>query len=353
MIASRRRAPRASPSRPSPRRAPRGAAARPRGRRGGPAPRSRAGRAGCRAGSGPGRDVLDEAGLDERAELPRDRARRHAGAARDLVRAERASVCEHVEDRDRARGCANATGGRLTRARHRGRFVADSGTALLRVQLRLRCRSCSRARTAARAPSTSSLHGEVTTRPSGTPTLRELTEYVYFRDNVAGVQREWWYHRAGLRRLVRRRARHADERGARGRVPPPTPRRGTAREARPPRRRADRPLAGASRSRSRADGHGLRGRHDRLRAFAGRQRVFSRSFKYHRPRGLLCCSGHCPNCMMTVDGVPERPRVRRAGARGRGGRGPERPRLARPRPPVRRPTRSAGRSRRSASTTAR
>ncbi|HLB03631.1 MAG TPA: glycine cleavage T C-terminal barrel domain-containing protein, partial [Gaiellaceae bacterium] len=34
------------------------------------------------------------------------------------------------------------------------------------------------------------------------------------------------------------------------------------------------------------------------------RRVFSRSFKYHRPRGLLCCSGHCPNCMMTVDGVP-------------------------------------------------
>jgi sarcosine oxidase, subunit alpha len=38
--------------------------------------------------------------------------------------------------------------------------------------------------------------------------------------------------------------------------------------------------------------------------FADGQRVFSRSFKYHRPRGLLCCSGNCPNCMMTVDGVP-------------------------------------------------
>jgi sarcosine oxidase, subunit alpha len=38
--------------------------------------------------------------------------------------------------------------------------------------------------------------------------------------------------------------------------------------------------------------------------FAGGRRVFSRSFKYHRPRGLLCCSGRCPNCMMTVDGVP-------------------------------------------------
>ncbi|HEY7003462.1 MAG TPA: 2Fe-2S iron-sulfur cluster-binding protein [Gaiellaceae bacterium] len=38
--------------------------------------------------------------------------------------------------------------------------------------------------------------------------------------------------------------------------------------------------------------------------FASGQRVFSRSFKYHRPRGLLCCSGNCANCMMTVDGVP-------------------------------------------------
>jgi sarcosine oxidase subunit alpha len=38
--------------------------------------------------------------------------------------------------------------------------------------------------------------------------------------------------------------------------------------------------------------------------FAEGQRVFSRSFKYHRPRGLLCCSGSCPNCMMNVDGTP-------------------------------------------------
>jgi heterotetrameric sarcosine oxidase delta subunit len=27
--------------------------------------------------------------------------------------------------------------------------------------------------------------------------VRELSEYVYFRRNVAGVQREWWYHRFG------------------------------------------------------------------------------------------------------------------------------------------------------------
>jgi len=41
--------------------------------------------------------------------------------------------------------------------------------------------------------------GEVSTRPSGHPSQRELNEYVYFRHNVAGVQREWWYHRSGCR----------------------------------------------------------------------------------------------------------------------------------------------------------
>ena len=33
-------------------------------------------------------------------------------------------------------------------------------------------------------------------------------------------------------------------------------------------------------------------------------RVFSRSFKYHRRRGLYCLTGDCPNCLHTVDGEP-------------------------------------------------
>ena len=32
--------------------------------------------------------------------------------------------------------------------------------------------------------------------------------------------------------------------------------------------------------------------------------IFSRSFKYHRPRGLFCTTGKCPNCLMNVNGVP-------------------------------------------------
>jgi sarcosine oxidase, subunit alpha len=33
-------------------------------------------------------------------------------------------------------------------------------------------------------------------------------------------------------------------------------------------------------------------------------RVFSRSFRLRRPRGLYCLTGDCPNCLMTVDGEP-------------------------------------------------
>ena len=38
--------------------------------------------------------------------------------------------------------------------------------------------------------------------------------------------------------------------------------------------------------------------------YADGTRVFSRSFKYHRPRGLLCCAGNCPNCLVTVGDEP-------------------------------------------------
>jgi sarcosine oxidase, subunit delta len=41
--------------------------------------------------------------------------------------------------------------------------------------------------------------GEVCARPATRPTPRELNVYVYFRRNVAGVQREWWVHRSGCK----------------------------------------------------------------------------------------------------------------------------------------------------------
>jgi sarcosine oxidase subunit delta len=39
--------------------------------------------------------------------------------------------------------------------------------------------------------------GELNPRPNEAPSLRELGRYNYFRRNVAGVQQEWWLHRAG------------------------------------------------------------------------------------------------------------------------------------------------------------
>ena len=41
--------------------------------------------------------------------------------------------------------------------------------------------------------------GEIPPRPKTKPTFRELNTYNYFRRNVAGVQREWWFHRSGCR----------------------------------------------------------------------------------------------------------------------------------------------------------
>lgn len=36
-------------------------------------------------------------------------------------------------------------------------------------------------------------------------------------------------------------------------------------------------------------------------------RTFSRSFKFHRARGLYCLTGDCPNCLCRIDGDPEVP----------------------------------------------
>ena len=41
--------------------------------------------------------------------------------------------------------------------------------------------------------------GEVTARPTARPDRRQLNAYNYFRRNVAGPQREWWFHRSGCR----------------------------------------------------------------------------------------------------------------------------------------------------------
>ena len=49
---------------------------------------------------------------------------------------------------------------------------------------------------------------------------------------------------------------------------------------------------------------GFRGDSVASALYANGTRLFSRSFKYHRRRGLLCCAGNCPNCLVTVGDEP-------------------------------------------------
>jgi heterotetrameric sarcosine oxidase delta subunit len=62
------------------------------------------------------------------------------------------------------------------------------------VSFVLRCPACGE-----REVTDFAFGGEVTRRPTERPSLRDLASYIYFRRNVAGPQREWWYHRSGCR----------------------------------------------------------------------------------------------------------------------------------------------------------
>jgi methylglutamate dehydrogenase subunit B len=42
--------------------------------------------------------------------------------------------------------------------------------------------------------------GEQSKRPTPGALAEAWTDYLYFRANTAGRQREWWYHRMGCRR---------------------------------------------------------------------------------------------------------------------------------------------------------
>ena len=145
--------------------------------------------------------------------------------------------------------------------------------------------------------------GETTKRPTPTPTVRELNEYVYFRRNVWGIQREWWFCRTCEDWFLAERHTYTNEVERTWHPEPDASVR--RREARRAAGRADRPVDSRSRSPSTARRcRGSRATRSARRSTPPGQRVFSRSFKYHRPRGLACCSGHCANCQMTVDGIP-------------------------------------------------
>ena len=125
-----------------------------------------------------------------------------------------------------------------------------------------------------------------------------------------------------LPRLVHRRARHAHQRG------PLSPRcrarrragagaadargeqgrrrgRGRREPARAAAGRADRPRPARSRSPSTASrSTGYEGDTIASALYAAGRRTFSRSFKYHRPRGELCGCGQCANSLVQIGGRP-------------------------------------------------
>ena len=161
------------------------------------------------------------------------------------------------------------------------------------------------------------------------------------QDNPAGEVTEWWLH-APTALLVHRPARHAhrsdsgDHDGARVHGAAGTELRWRGRRRRRASGRASgcwSTRAGPSNSPSKAAATGAsRATSSPARSPAAVEWLLSRSFKYHRPRGILSMAGHDANTLVQL---PDEPNVladrqpHRAGPRGQW---PELPRLARPRP---------------------
>ena len=44
--------------------------------------------------------------------------------------------------------------------------------------------------------------GEARKRPLSSASEKEWADYVYMKKNVAGAEREWWYHRLGCKKWL-------------------------------------------------------------------------------------------------------------------------------------------------------
>jgi sarcosine oxidase subunit alpha len=177
--------------------------------------------------------------------------------------------------------------------------------------------------------------GEVNPRPSD-PALvddRAWADYLYMRRNELGLQTEWWYHRQGCGRWFlaeRHTLTNVVQRtwlwqpggalpAGQGEAPASdAPREPASAEqtthpagSPPPAAPVPDDLRSAGRSAGSLtftfDGRpytALPG--DTIASALARAgvKVLGRSFKYHRPRGLLCCAGHCPNCLVQVGDEP-------------------------------------------------
>ena len=163
-------------------------------------------------------------------------------------------------------------------------------------------------------------------------------EYVFLRDNPRGPHREWWLHHGGCGRWIRvtrDTATHevlgaepavvppdagADDRvggGIRGRARDRV--RGRLREGRSVKLQRFRNLAGGLIDRDELieftfDGRpyfGYRGDTLASALLAHGVRLFGRSFKYHRPRGVMAAGAEEPNALVTVgEGARAEPNLR-------------------------------------------
>ena len=146
--------------------------------------------------------------------------------------------------------------------------------------------------------------GEVTARPRERPTLRELNDLQLLPPQRGRRAARVVVPPLRLPRLVHRRARHAHQRGALDRAARRGRRRRDAACRAQPGERIDRAASVGFTLRRQAASQGLEGDTIASALYAAGRRTFSRSFKYHRRRGLLCCAGQCPNCLVAVDGAP-------------------------------------------------
>ena len=162
-----------------------------------------------------------------------------------------------------------------------------------------------------RATSTNS-SGWATSRAVPDPACsdQEWTSYLFIEDNLAGEVDEWWIHAPSNNWFIARRNRLTDEdsRGPRA----------------PTRLFCGTQIMTADRTRLPADGWGLLLDRTQPVAFTFRRRlargfsgdvvasalmasgrhVMSRSFKYHRPRGVLTMAGHDSNTLVQVGAEP-------------------------------------------------
>ena len=148
----------------------------------------------------------------------------------------------------------------------------------------------------------------------------EWRAYLYVKTNAAGWVTETWFHRNGCRRYLtlERHTVTNEIRGARRSLRPSDVRPGVARDAvdaRPATRpgharrsaagRGDRPPGPARRSPSRATTTPVWPATRSARpSLAAGVRVMSRSFKYHRPRGVMTATFLDPGCIVQVGDEP-------------------------------------------------